>query len=104
MCFEFVKRMDPELPFYYHTSAHQRFYEGDMPHFSEVPKKARKVKRAPRRELVGATVGRRVSFPVRGSLSVRADFHNLPVSLPPLPDASITTRVATEHAYSSTGP
>lgn len=74
-----------------------------MPLFSEKPKKTRKERRAPRRELVGA-VGRRVSFPVRGSLSVRADFHNVPVSLPPLPDTSISARIASEHAYSSTGP
>lgn len=74
-----------------------------MPKFSEVPKKTRKPKRAPRRELVGA-VGRRMSFPVRGSSSVRADFHNLPVSLPPLPDACNSARVVAEHAYSSTGP
>ena len=92
--------MDPELPFYYHTSTHQRFYEGDMPLFSEAPKKARKQKRAPRRELVGS-IGRRVSFPVRGSLSVRTEFHNVPVSLPPLPDVCSSARVASEHSYFS---
>lgn len=103
MCFEFVKRMDPELPFYYHTSAHQRFYEGEMPSFSEIPKKTRKQKRAPRRELVG-DVGRRVSFPVQRTSSIHASFHNAPVSLPPLPDACSSTRVLAGHAYSADGP
>ena len=27
ICEEFYKRMDPQLPYYYHTSAHDRFYE-----------------------------------------------------------------------------
>ena len=36
---EFIKRMDPELPFYYHTSSHCRFYEGMMPKFSVKPSK-----------------------------------------------------------------
>ena len=39
MCLEFMKRMDPELPFYSHTSAHPRFYEGEISSFSEIPKK-----------------------------------------------------------------
>jgi len=34
---EFIKRIDPELPFYYHTSAKCRFYEGLMPDFSVIP-------------------------------------------------------------------
>ena len=36
---EFKKRMDPELPFYYHTSKHNQFYEGLMPDFSVKPNK-----------------------------------------------------------------
>ena len=95
---EFMKRMNPDLPFYYHTSSHQRFYEGEMPSFSEMPKKPQKVKRAPRRELMG-DIGRRLSFPVRGSLSVRAEFHNVPVDLPPPPNACIATKILSEHSY-----
>lgn len=98
ICLEFLKRMNPDLPFYYYTSSHHRFYEGEMPSFSEMPKKPKKPKRAPRRELMG-DIGRRLSMPVRGSLSVRAEFHNVPVDLPPLPDACITTQILSEHSY-----
>lgn len=98
-----MKRMDPELPFYYHTSSHQRFYEGDMPEFSQMPEKPKKTKRAPRRELLGCT-GRRATLPVRGSVSLRTEYHNVPVNLPPPPDASFTTILSSEHAYASSGP
>lgn len=103
MCLEFLKKMDPDLPFYYYTSSHQRYYEGDMPDFSEKPQKPKKTRRAPRRELLGYT-GHRVSLPVRGNVSLRAEFHNVPVDLPPPPDASIATRIVSEHAYASNGP
>lgn len=36
---EFLKRLDPELLFYYHTSVHSRFYEGVMPNFHTKPGK-----------------------------------------------------------------
>ena len=76
-----MKRMDPDLPFYYHMSSHNRFYEDELPAFDDVPASGkRKEKRAPYRELLGH-LERRVSLPVQGSLSVRATFHNLPVEL-----------------------
>lgn len=103
MCVEFRKRMDPELPFYFFTSSQHRFYESAMPDFSKKPEKAKKPKRAPRRELIGS-VGRRVSLPVRGSLSVRATFHYVPIDLPPLPDASMPAQITSEHVYASAGP
>ena len=34
MTVEFLKRLDPDLPFYYHTS-NVRFYEGPLPGFDE---------------------------------------------------------------------
>ena len=39
---QFVKRVDPDLPFYYHTSSHNRFYEGCHPEFHNRPEKAPK--------------------------------------------------------------
>ena len=95
-----MKRLDPDLPFYYYTTIHQRYYEGEMPSFSVTPTKPKVPTRPPRRELVGA-MGPRVSLPVRGSLSVRATFHNAPVDLPPLPSLSNELRVLSEHSYSS---
>jgi len=79
---EFVKRVDPDLPFYYHTSTHTRYYEGPLPDFDKPPKK-KAIKRIPRREQPAAFGPRRATVPVRGSLSVRLKFHNLPLELPP---------------------
>ena len=31
ICNEFAKRLDKELPFYYYTSRHERFFEGERP-------------------------------------------------------------------------
>lgn len=95
---EFMKRLDPTLPFYYFTSGHHRYYEEEMPSFNEQVQKT-KTDRHPRRELMACAVSRRATFAVRGSLSVRAQFHNLPVSLPPLPTASVHDRIRAEHSY-----
>ena len=92
---EFVKRVDPDLPFFYHTS-HTRFYEGPLPNFDLPPKKAPKKKRVPRREQPAAFGPRRATMPVRGSLSVRPQFHNVPLELPPPPHSSV---VLFEHSY-----
>lgn len=73
--------MDPDLPFFYHTSKHSHFYEGLMPDFSVTPAKKRKPKRLPRYELLGEND--RISFSVRGDSSIRAKFHNMPSSTPP---------------------
>lgn len=75
-----MKRLDPELPFYYFTSSHSRFYEGEMPEFSEPAPKPCRPRRAPRRELLGSNA--RVTYAVRGKQSVRSTFHNIPVNLP----------------------
>ena len=91
---EFMKRLDPDLPFYYYTSAHSRFYEGEMPDFS-VPSSKTKQDRPPRRELLGSA--QRVTLAVRGSSSIRATFHNIPVDLPPPPSA--TNLGLAEHSY-----
>lgn len=66
---EFAKRMDPSLPFCYHSST-DRFYEGELPTFDEPPEKPKKPKKAPRREQVGAGVGRRITMAARGTGSV----------------------------------
>ncbi|XP_065899778.1 uncharacterized protein [Dysidea avara] len=36
---EFLKRMDPELPFYYHTTKHSYYYKDLMPEFNAQPKR-----------------------------------------------------------------
>lgn len=95
---EFMKRLDPELPFYYFTSSHSRFYEGEMPEFSEPAPKPRRPRRAPRRELLGSNA--RVTYAVRGKQSVRSTFHNIPVNLPPPP--STAAHFLHEHSYFNT--
>jgi hypothetical protein len=48
---KFMKRLDPNLPYYYHTSSHTHFSEGKLPDFSQASKvKKRKSRRLPRRE------------------------------------------------------
>ena len=93
---EFMKRMDPSLPFYYHKS-HDQFYEDEMPSFNK-PSNKPKRDRVPRRELLAGAAFRRASLPVCGSLSIRAQF---PVNLPPLPSVNTHERIIAEHSYAS---
>lgn len=97
---EFLKRLDPELPFFYYTST-DRFYEGPLPCFNDPvdPASARKLRRPPRRELLGSYVGRRISLAPRGAGSIRATFHNAPVDLPPVPNSSMEV-FRIEYSYS----
>ena len=97
VCVEFTKRLDPDLPFYYHTSSHSRFYEGPLPDFNETSNKAkRKSRRLPRREQPAAFATRRATMPVRGSTAVRTQFHNIPIELPPPPSGPVHVF---EHSY-----
>ena len=83
---EFLKRLDPHLPFYYHTSAHNHFYEGLLPSFDEKSKKAKR-KRIPRHKLLGAN--ERVTVAIYSNSSVCAKFHNVPEELPHHPEQVI---------------
>ena len=94
---EFRKRLDPDLPFYYYTSAHSRYYDDVLPSFNtKSTGKQRSIRRAPQRELL--TSSHRVTMTVRGSKSLRTTFHNLPVDLPPPPNA-LNAHVRSEHSY-----
>ena len=81
VCLEFQKRIDCDLPFYYFTSAHDRFYEGARPSFDEPSKKVKK-KRLPRAEQAVSVSSGRATLPVRGTLTIRPQFHKHPVSVP----------------------
>ena len=96
VCIEFWKRIDPNLPFFYHTSSHHCFAEGMLPDFDQPRKRKRHFDRLPRREQPSAFVPGRATLPVRGSLSVRPQFHNKPLDLPPPP--SVPLHVS-EHSY-----
>lgn len=97
VCLEFQKRINADLPYYYFTSAHDRFYEGPRPSFNDPSTKKRK-SRLPRGEQVHAAsfASGRASFPVRGTLTTRPKFHKHPVSVPP--PSSMPSYVA-EHSY-----
>ena len=97
-CNEFTKRQDPDLPFYYFTSSHDRFYEGPRPSF-DVPQASKqnpRHQRARRSEQLGTLVSGRASLPVAGARSTRMTFHNIPVELPPPPSSNPHLH---EHAY-----
>ena len=90
ICNEFVKRLDDKLPFFYHTSTHTRFSEGPLANFDEQSNRPkRKARSIPRREQPSAFAPRRATLPVRGSVSTRVQFHNVPLELPPPPTGPI---------------
>ena len=94
-CLELSKRLDKDLPFYYHTSTHHRFFEGDPPDFSK-PSDRPCALRVARRELMAGNLGGRASLVQRGATSIRTQFHNVPVELPPPP--SVPAHVS-DHSY-----
>lgn len=102
-CIEFLKRMDPDLPFYYYTSSHDRFFEGPRPDFSKP--KVDQSKNNPRHQRVrrfeqpGNLVQGRATLATPGARSLRMQFHNLPVDMPPPPSASKDIHTL-EHSYS----
>lgn len=85
ICNEFTKRIDPDLPFYYYTSEKNRYRIHDMPSFDK-PTSTRPARldfqRLIRREDVGHVVVGRTTMPVRGTRTVRQQFHSNPASLP----------------------
>ncbi len=100
MSIEFLKRLDPELPFYYHTAT-DRFYEGPLPEFDEPSTSQTQchVRRPPRRELMSSNLGRRLSVATRGRGSLRATYHPVPVDYPPVPHSFSVFQ--DEHSYSA---
>ena len=98
VCLEFWKRIDPNLPYFYHTSSHHRFSEGILPDFDQprTSKRKSRFSRVPQREQPAAFVPGRATLPVRGSLSIRPQFHNKPLDLPPPPTAPLHVW---EHSY-----
>lgn len=88
VCLEFSKRLDPDLGFYYHTSSHDRFYEGERPSFdiqaSGKSSRNPRNQRVRRRDQLSQMVFGRVTLPTPGARSVCMQYHNVPVELPHL--------------------
>ena len=101
-CIEYMKRMDPNLPCYYYTSSHDRFLEGPRPSFNE-PSTTHsqhnpRQQHSRRIEQPGKLVHGRTSLAVPGARSVRMQFHNIPVDVPP-PPSSLKQIHEIEHSY-----
>lgn len=94
---EFIKKIDPDLPFYYYTSGRSRYYQDLMSDFNTTPAKERKPVRLPRYELLGSN--NRVTMAVCGDSSVRTKFHNVPVNLPLPPN--FPNQYMHEHSYNT---
>ena len=65
VCLEFGKRIDPNLPYFYHTSSHHRFSEGSLPDFDQprTSKRKSRFSRVPQREQPAAFVPGRATLP-----------------------------------------
>ena len=87
-------RNDPDLPFFYYTSNHDHFYEGERPSFDEKSKKKRSFK-VSRAESMASSVftSGKASLPSYKTLYTWAIFHNPPEELPPPPG------IPAEHSY-----
>ena len=83
-CQEFSKRIDPDLPFYYHTSGKSRYRTTDLPSFDEGQGKPTRLDslKPSRREHEGRKVIGRSTMIARGGSSLRQTFHVGPLSLP----------------------
>ena len=101
VCREITKRQDPHLPFFYHTSSLDRFYEGERGSFN-LPavgesKKDRHMKHPQRAELLSSMVAGRATLPTVPSHSIRMTFHSLPIDMPPAPGTHSRSADRTYH-------
>ena len=91
ICNEFLKRIDPDLPFYYHTSDKNLYRIHGLPAF-DIPAQDGKSRLdflpSTRREDVGQVVIGRATMPIRGLRTVRQQYHSQPADLPQPPNRS----------------
>ena len=88
LCNEFSKRIDPDLQFYYYTSDKSRYRIHDLPSFdTPTPDgRSRLDFLRPRREDLGQMVVARKTMPVRGTRTIRQQFHTHTADLPQPPN------------------
>lgn len=96
VCIEFAKRLNPDIGYYYFTSSHDRFCEGDRPHFDEKPTKVIKRQKVRRREQPANLMFGRMAISTPSARSTRMTFHNIPLELPPVPNSESHVY---EHSY-----
>ena len=96
---EYVKRIDPDLPFYYFALAHDRFHERPLPDFDQPRPREKKSSQNPpnpRRDHLGTLITGCASMVTLRALSTRVNFHQVPVDLPPPPGEAIHM---VDHSY-----
>ncbi len=95
---EYNKRQDPSLAYFYHTSSHERYFEGDRPLFCEPPVKE-KEKRLPRREQPGALIPGRASLAVHGQQSIRMKYPSVSHHLQDYAICQLNILIQTERIF-----
>ena len=102
ICQEFSRRLDPDLPYYYYTTSHDRFFECDWDNFDVVrPSKSNpRNRRINKQEQPGnLVIGRATCIRPGPKSTIRRQFHMQPIDVPPPPGASLDQVVAAEHSY-----
>ena len=82
---EFDKRIDRDIRSYYWTRHKHRSRNFALPNFSQPSERPDRVVIS-RRADPGVSVARTADLPVRGALTVRTQFHNVPENLPEPPN------------------
>ncbi|XP_077995175.1 uncharacterized protein LOC144448771 [Glandiceps talaboti] len=88
ICYEYEKRIDKNLPYYYYLGPNQRYTEDPLPSFNESSKRGTerldKV-RFTRFSDPGIDVPNRTQLPRRGARTIRDQFHRTQEAFPPPP-------------------
>ena len=94
---EFMKKIDPDLPFYYWTGHKHRFKRGSLPSLNKPSGQDERLDRIKlsRRSDPGVFVANRASLPQQNSLTTRAAFHRAAEVLPPIASSTFQHIVST---------
>lgn len=102
VCIEFAKRINPDIPFYYYTTNHDRFYEGDQDGF-DVFKKSKSNPRNQRvktQEQPGKlAIGTATLIKHGPKSTIRREFHMPAIEIAPPPTLNIEQIISSEHSY-----
>ncbi|XP_035694410.1 uncharacterized protein LOC118428452 [Branchiostoma floridae] len=88
ICHEYCKRLDQDLPFWYHTGINERF-QTKLPSFDQPSGATERLDRTRVSKFADPGIDNpcRVQMPRKGARTVRNQFHNLEERLPPPPQA-----------------
>ncbi|XP_078667520.1 uncharacterized protein LOC144909356 [Branchiostoma floridae x Branchiostoma belcheri] len=88
ICHEYAKRIDRDLPYWYHTGINTRF-QSELPSFDQPSGHTERLDRTRESRFADPGIDNpcRVQMPRRGARTIRATFHNREEELPPPPQA-----------------